>query len=120
MFKRVLAIATLALMLAACVPAGGIPGAGFLGTFGQPTGDHPSQVGAIITRVDPVITRVEAGAGAALAGGCSAAPTGVCGGCTAVCPVGRPARCTTGETRYAAPASGGVSTCTREAVCACG
>ena len=50
MFKRVLAIATLALALTACVPAGGIPGTGFMGTFGQPTGDHPSRVGAVITR----------------------------------------------------------------------
>ncbi|KQY88077.1 MULTISPECIES: hypothetical protein [unclassified Brevundimonas] len=113
MFKRVLAIATLALALAGCVPAGGIPGAGFLGTFGQPAGDHPSQV-------DAVITRVEAGAGAAQAAGCSAAPTGVCGGCTAVCPAGQPARCATGVTRYAAPGSGRASTCVREAVCACG
>lgn len=113
MFKRVLAIAAVVLALAACVPAGGIPGAGFMGTFGQPTGDHPSQVNAVITRVD-------AGAGAAQAASCSAAPTGVCGGCTAACPVGQPARCATGVTRYAAPASGAASTCTREAVCACG
>lgn len=113
MFKRILAIATLALTLGACVPAGGIPGAEFLGTFGQPTGAHASQV-------DAVITRIEASPGAAQAGGCTAAPTGVCGGCTAVCPVGRPARCATGATRYAAPGSGGVSTCTQEAVCACG
>lgn len=113
MFKRVLAIATLALTLAACVPAGGIPGAEFLGTFGQPTGSHPSQVSA-------VITRVEAGAGAAQAGACSAAPTGVCGGCTATCAVGRPARCASGVTRYAAPGSGAASTCVRDAVCACG
>ncbi len=113
MFKRVLVIATLVLALAACVPAGGIPGAGFMGTFGQPTGDHPSQVNAVITRVD-------AGAGAAQAASCSAAPTGVCGGCTAACPVGQPARCATGVTRYAAPASGAASVCTREAVCACG
>jgi hypothetical protein len=113
MFKRVLAIATLALALTACLPAGGLPGADFLGTFGQPTGDHPSRVGA-------VITRVEAGPGAAQAGGCTAAPTGVCGGCTAVCPVGRPAQCTSGVTRYPAPGSGGAPACTREAVCACG
>lgn len=113
MFKRVLAIATLALALAACVPSGGLPGAGFLGSFGQPTGEHATQVGA-------VITRVEAGPGAAQAGGCSAAPTGVCGGCTAVCPVGQPARCASGVNRYAAPGSGGASTCVREAVCACG
>ena len=113
MFKRVLAIATLALALAACVPAGGLPGADFLGTFGQPTGDHPSQVGAVITRVD-------AGADAAQTASCSAAPTGVCGGCTATCPAGQPARCGSGVTRYAAPGSGGASTCTREAVCACG
>lgn len=113
MFKRVLAIATLALALAACVPAGGIPGAGFLGTFGQPTGDHPSQANA-------VITPVEASAGTAQAAACTAAPTGVCGGCTAVCPVGTPARCATGVTRYAEPASGAASVCTREAVCACG
>jgi hypothetical protein len=113
MFKRILAVATLALTLGACVPAGGIPGAEFLGTFGQPTGGHASQVEA-------VITRIEAGAGAAQAGGCTAAPTGVCGGCSAVCAVGQPARCATGVTRYAAPGSGGASTCTREAVCACG
>ena len=113
MFKRVLAIAAVVLALAACVPAGGIPGAGFLGTFGQPTSDHPSQVNA-------VITPVEAGAGAAQGGSCSAAPTGVCGGCTAACRVGQPARCMSGVTRYAAPASGAASTCTREAVCACG
>lgn len=113
MFKRVLAIAALALTLAGCVPAGGVPGAEFLGTFGQPTGEHPSQVNA-------VITRVEAGSGAAQAGGCTAAPTGVCGGCTASCPVGRPARCTTGVARYAAPGSSDASTCVREAVCACG
>ncbi|WP_439475857.1 hypothetical protein [Brevundimonas sp.] len=113
MFKRVLAIAAVVLALAACVPAGGIPGAGFMGTFGQPTGDHPSQVNAVITRVD-------ADAGAAQVVSCSAAPTGVCGGCTAVCPVGTPARCATGVTRYAAPGSGVASTCTREAVCACG
>lgn len=113
MFKRVLAIATLALALAACVPAGGLPGADFLGTFGQPTGDHPSRVGAVITVVD-------AGAGATPTGTCSAAPTGVCGGCTAVCPVGRPAQCMSGVTRYAAPGSGAAATCTRQAVCACG
>ena len=112
MFKRVLMIATLVL-LAACVPAGGIPGADFLGTFGQPTGDHPTQVGAVITRID-------AGAGAAQAGACTAAPTGVCGGCTATCPAGREARCSTGVTRYAPPGSGAVTTCTRQAVCACG
>ena len=113
MFKRVLVIATLALALTACVPAGGIPGTGFMGTFGQPTGDHPSRVGA-------VITRVEAGPGAAQGGSCSAAPTGVCGGCTAVCPTARPAQCSTGVTRYAAPGSGAASTCNRDAVCACG
>jgi|GEM_PF-7070410 len=112
MFKRILAIATLALTLAACVPAGGIQGMEFLGTFGQPTGSHPSQA-------DAVITRVEAGAGAAQAGTCSAAPTGVCGGCTAACPTGATARCASGVTRYAVPGSGGASTCTREAVCAC-
>lgn len=113
MFKRVLAVATLILALGACVPAGGIPGADFLGTFGQPTGDHPSRVGAVITMVD-------AGAGATATGTCSAAPTGVCGGCTATCPVGRPAQCMSGVTRYAAPGSGAAATCTRQAVCACG
>ncbi len=113
MFKRVLAIATLALALTGCVPAGGVPGLEFMGTFGQPTDSHPSQTNAVITRVD-------AGAGAAQGGVCTAAPTGVCGGCTATCAVGTPARCASGVTRYAAPGSGDASTCVREAVCACG
>ncbi|RZJ46751.1 MAG: hypothetical protein EON87_03390 [Brevundimonas sp.] len=113
MFKRVLAIATLALALTGCVPAGGIQGMEFLGDFGQPTGSNSPQASA-------VITRVEAGADAAQAGTCSAAPTGVCGGCTAACPTGATARCSSGVTRYAAPGSGAAATCTREAVCACG
>lgn len=113
MFKRILAVATLALALTGCIPAGGIQGMEFLGTFGQPTGSHPSQV-------DAVITRTEANPGAGAAGTCTAAPVGVCGGCTATCAAGQWARCASGVTRYAAPGSGGASTCTREAVCACG
>ncbi len=112
MFRRIVTVTTLALLLAACMPSGGLPG-GVLGTWGQPTGDHPSQVGAVITRVD-------AGASAAAGGGCSAAPAGVCGGCTAVCPPSRPARCESGVTRFAAPDSGRASSCIREAVCSCG
>ena len=111
MFKRIATIATLALLLAACMPSSG--GGGLLGTWGQRTGDHPSLAGA-------VITRVEASASAAAGGGCTAAPSGVCGGCTAVCAPGRPARCESGVTRFAAPESGRASSCVREAVCSCG
>ncbi|HZV84082.1 MAG TPA: hypothetical protein VFF48_03765 [Brevundimonas sp.] len=111
MFRRIVTVATLALLLAACMPSTG--GGGLLGTWGQRTGDHPALAGAVITRVD---ASTSAGPG----GGCTAAPTGVCGGCTAVCPPSRPARCESGVTRFAAPDSGRAPSCVREAVCACG
>lgn len=108
MFKRVLVVATLALLVAGCLPPSSI-----VGTWGQPTREHAERIGA-------VVTRTEASASAAQAASCTAAAAGACGGCSVTCPVGKPAQCSSGETRYASADSGRAPVCRREAACACG